>query len=62
MNVPTIEGEGDRMKQKFIPSEESFKQWKKDAKYIAAYNALEADFSRASVLIKARADADMTQE
>jgi ribosome-binding protein aMBF1 (putative translation factor) len=50
------------MKQKFIPVEESFKQWKKDAKYVAAYEALEAEFSLASALIKARADADMTQE
>jgi len=50
------------MKQKFIPAEESFKQWKKDPKYLAAYNALEAEFSLASALIKARADADMTQE
>ena len=50
------------MKQKFIPVEESFKQWKKDPKYVAAYNALEAEFSLASALIKARAEADMTQE
>ena len=50
------------MQQKFIPAEESFKQWKKDPKYLAAYNALEAEFSLASALIKARADADMTQE
>lgn len=50
------------MKQKFIPAEESFKQWKKDPKYIAAYNALEAEFALASAMIKARADADMTQD
>ena len=46
------------MKQKFIPVEESFKQWKKDPKYVAAYEALEAEFSLASALIKARADAE----
>jgi DNA-binding XRE family transcriptional regulator len=50
------------MKPKFIPVEESFKQWKKDPKYLAAYNALEKEFAIASAMIKARADADMTQE
>jgi ribosome-binding protein aMBF1 (putative translation factor) len=50
------------MKQKFIPVEESFRQWKKDPKYGAAYNALEPEFSLASAMIKARAEADMTQE
>ena len=50
------------MKQKFIPVEESFKQWRKDPDYVAAYDALEAEFVLASAMIKARADADMTQE
>ena len=50
------------MKQKFIPVEASFKQWKKDPRYVAAYDALEPEFSLASALIKARADANMTQE
>jgi len=50
------------MKQKFIPVEASFKQWKKDPKYVTAYNALEAEFALASAMIKARADADMTQQ
>ena len=38
------------MKQKFIPMEESFKQWKKDPKYVAAYSALEAEVGCADVL------------
>ena len=50
------------MKTKFIPVEESFKQWKKDPKYVAAYDALEKEFAIASALIKARGDANMTQE
>jgi ribosome-binding protein aMBF1 (putative translation factor) len=50
------------MKPKFIPVEGSFKQWKKDPKYVAAYKALESEFALASAMIKARADADMTQE
>jgi predicted transcriptional regulator len=50
------------MKRTFIPAEESFKQWKKDPKYVAAYESLEEEFALASALIKARSDADMTQE
>jgi ribosome-binding protein aMBF1 (putative translation factor) len=50
------------MKAKFIPVGDSFKRWKKDPKYVAAYNALEREFAIASAMIKARADADMTQE
>jgi ribosome-binding protein aMBF1 (putative translation factor) len=50
------------MKQKFIPVEESFKEWKKNPKYVAAYDALESEFALASAMIKARAEADMTQE
>jgi ribosome-binding protein aMBF1 (putative translation factor) len=50
------------MRPKFIPVEESFKQWKKDPKYVAAYKALDAEFALASAMIKARAGADMTQE
>jgi ribosome-binding protein aMBF1 (putative translation factor) len=50
------------MKKKFIPVEESFRKWKKDLNYVAAYNALEEEFALASAMIKARADADMTQK
>jgi ribosome-binding protein aMBF1 (putative translation factor) len=50
------------MKRKYIAVEESFKQWKKDPKFVAAYDALESEFALASAMIKARADADMTQE
>jgi hypothetical protein len=49
------------MKPKFIPAEESFKQWRKDPRYVAAYDALESEFALASARIKARADADMTR-
>jgi ribosome-binding protein aMBF1 (putative translation factor) len=54
--------QGGSMKPGFIPVEESFKQWKRDPKYVAAYDALEGEFALASALIKARSDADMTQE
>ena len=50
------------MKPTFIPVEESFAQWKKDPKYVAEYDALEGEFALASALIKARSDANMTQE
>lgn len=50
------------MKRKFIPVEESFKKWKRDPKYVAAYDALEREFAIASAMIKARAQAEMTQE
>lgn len=42
------------MKRKFIPAEESFREWKKDPKYVAAYEALEKEFTLASALIVAR--------
>jgi ribosome-binding protein aMBF1 (putative translation factor) len=50
------------MKSKFIPVETSFAEWKKDPKYVAAYESLEEEFALASALIKARGDAQMTQE
>jgi ribosome-binding protein aMBF1 (putative translation factor) len=50
------------MKRKFIPATESFTQWKKDPKFLAEYASLEEEFALASSLIKARSEADMTQE
>jgi DNA-binding XRE family transcriptional regulator len=50
------------MKRKTISAEQSFRQWKKDPKYVAAYSSLEAEFALASALIKARTEADMTQD
>ena len=41
------------MNPKFIPVEESFKQWKKDPKYVAEYDALESEFALASAAIVA---------
>src|SRR5271168_4188541 len=50
------------MKNEFIPAEASFAEWNKDPRYVAAYDSLQEEFALASALIKARADADMTQE
>jgi ribosome-binding protein aMBF1 (putative translation factor) len=49
------------MSRKFIPVEEAFREWRKDPKFVAAYDALEDEFAVASALIKARGDAAMTQ-
>lgn len=48
--------------RKYIPVEESFKEWRKDPAFVAAYDALEEEFALASALIDARANAKMTQE
>jgi ribosome-binding protein aMBF1 (putative translation factor) len=50
------------MSRKYIPADEAFKEWRKDPDYVAAYDALEEEFALASALIKARGDADLTQE
>jgi ribosome-binding protein aMBF1 (putative translation factor) len=50
------------MKRKFISADESFARWEKDPKFVAAYNALDAEFALAASLINARREADMTQE
>lgn len=50
------------MTRKFIPVEEAFHAWDKDPDFRAAYDALEDEFALAHALIKARGDADMTQE
>ena len=50
------------MMREFIPVEESFAEWRKGPEDVAAYDALEEKFALASALIKARGDADMTQE
>ncbi len=38
-----------------IPVEESFAAWRKDPAYVAAYDALEDEFSLAVAMIQARA-------
>jgi len=48
--------------RKFIPVEEAFSRWEKNPQFVAEYEALEEEFALASALIKARGDADMTQE
>ena len=39
-----------------------FEDWKKDPEFLKEYEALEGEFSLASALISARAQADMTQQ
>lgn len=50
------------MTRKSIPVAELAKEWLKNPEFKAAYDALEEEFALAQALIKARADADMTQE
>jgi len=50
------------MTRKFIPVEEAAKEWMKDPEFRKAYGELEEEFALASALIKARGDADLTQE
>ncbi len=50
------------MTRQYIPVEEAFREWRKDSEYVAAYDGLEQEFALASALIKARGDADLTQE
>src|SRR5271155_2774989 len=50
------------MTRRYIPVEEAAKEWMKDPEFRTAYDALEDEFALASALIKARGDADMTQE
>ena len=42
--------------------DELFAEWRKDPAYIRQYDALEEEFALAAALIKARADAGLTQE
>jgi transcriptional regulator with XRE-family HTH domain len=48
--------------RKFIPVKQVVEEWMKNPAFVAEYNAREDEFAMASAFIKARADADMTQE
>jgi DNA-binding XRE family transcriptional regulator len=50
------------MSRKYIPVEEVAAEWMKNPEFRLAYDALEDEFALAAALIKARGDADMTQE
>ncbi len=50
------------MTNKSLLVSEAAKEWFKDPEFVAAYDALEEEFALAEALIKARAQASMTQE
>ena len=50
------------MTRKSIPAGEVFAKWRQNPGYVAAFDALSEEFALAEALIKARAQADMTQE
>lgn len=43
-----------RAQKEMIPVEEAFAAWRKDPEYVAAYDALEDEFSLAAALIEPR--------
>ena len=47
------------MSRKFISVEESFREWRKDPEYVAAYDVLEDEFAVAPGLLEARGYAGM---
>lgn len=47
---------------KAIPMSKVFAEWHKDPEYVREYEALEEEFALATALIKARAEAGLTQE
>ncbi|WP_105400824.1 helix-turn-helix domain-containing protein [Neorhizobium sp. T7_12] len=50
------------MNKKSLLVSEAAKEWFEDPEFVAAYDALEEEFALAEALIKARAQASMTQE
>ncbi|MBZ9742550.1 MULTISPECIES: helix-turn-helix domain-containing protein [unclassified Mesorhizobium] len=50
------------MSRKTILVEDAAKEWFKDPEFVAEYEALDEEFAIAEALIKARGEADMTQE
>ena len=50
------------MTRMFIPVEEAVARWREDPEFVAEYDALEEEFALATALIRARAQANMTQE
>ncbi|MFM5894089.1 MAG: helix-turn-helix domain-containing protein [Novosphingobium sp.] len=48
--------------KKFIPLSKLSDEWFKDPDFVRDYDALEEEFALAAALIKARADAGLTQE
>jgi ribosome-binding protein aMBF1 (putative translation factor) len=50
------------MKRNFIPVEEAAKEWLKAPAFVAEYDALEEEFALATAMIRARSEADMTQQ
>ena len=50
------------MSRKYIPVEEAEAEWMQNVEFVTAYEALAAEFAIASALIKARSNANLTQE
>lgn len=48
-------------REKTIPADALFSEWRKDPDYVAEYDAVEEEFGIASAMIAARAHAGLTQ-
>jgi len=44
-----------------VPADKLFREWRKDPKYVAAYNRLDDAFALAAAMMKARTDVGFTQ-
>ena len=50
------------MKKTLVDASAVIEGWRKDPSFVAAYDALDEEFSLVDALIRARADAGMTQD
>lgn len=50
------------MNKRYTTARELYEEWRKDPEYVKAYDALEEEFALADAFIRARAQADLTQE
>ena len=50
------------MTRQYIPARKAFAGEREDPEYVAEYDALEEEFALVNALIKARANAEMTQQ
>src|SRR6185437_13838758 len=57
-----MNSEGHSMRRKSVATARVFAEWRTDPAYLAAYDALDEEFSLAESLISARSEAALTQD
>ena len=60
--APSVVSFWRKISARSVPAETVFAEWRKDPDYVAAYDALDDEFSLANALIEARHRANMTQQ